>query len=85
MRCRCRADINNYESVRNKLSEDDFVIFCDSFLKYMKEWQVIPGFIIWENFYFQNNPHMEVETIVLPFEKGDTDTVFAVKEVLKRD
>ena len=26
------------------------------------------------------NPHLAVETIVLPCEKDDTDTVFAVKE-----
>ena len=31
-----------------------------------------------------NNPHLDVETIVLPCEKDDTDTVFAVKEALKR-
>ena len=30
------------------------------------------------------NPHLPVETIVLPCEKDDTDTVFAVKEALKR-
>lgn len=31
-----------------------------------------------------NNPNLDVETIVLPCEKDDTDTVFAVKEALKR-
>lgn len=31
-----------------------------------------------------NNPHLDVETIVLPCEKDDTDTVFAVKDALKR-
>ena len=30
------------------------------------------------------NPHLDVETIVLPCEKDDTDTVFAVKEAIKR-
>jgi thiamine pyrophosphokinase len=30
------------------------------------------------------NPHLDTETIVLPCEKDDTDTVFAVKEALKR-
>lgn len=31
-----------------------------------------------------DNPHLGVETIVLPCEKDDTDTVFAVKEAIKR-
>lgn len=31
-----------------------------------------------------DNPHFDVETIVLPCEKDDTDTVFAVKEAINR-
>lgn len=31
-----------------------------------------------------DNPHLDVETLVLPCEKDDTDTVFAVKEAIKR-
>ena len=31
-----------------------------------------------------DNPHLTVETIVLPCEKDDTDTVYAVKEAVKR-
>lgn len=30
------------------------------------------------------NPHLDVETIVLPCEKDDTDTVFAVKTMVQR-
>lgn len=29
------------------------------------------------------NPHLDIETIVLPCEKDDTDTVFAVKEAIR--
>lgn len=29
-------------------------------------------------------PHLDVETIVLPYEKDDTDTVYAVKEAINR-
>ena len=36
------------------------------------------------NFDSYSNPEMETETIVLPCEKDDTDTVFAVKEALRR-
>ena len=30
------------------------------------------------------NPHLDVETVVLPCEKDDTDTVFAVKTMVQR-
>ena len=30
------------------------------------------------------NPHLDTETIVLPCEKDDTDTVYAMKEAIKR-
>jgi thiamine pyrophosphokinase len=45
--------------------------------------QVNPGLIVGD-FDSHDNPHLGVETIVLPCEKDDTDTVFAVKEAIKR-
>ena len=42
-----------------------------------------PSLIIGD-FDSHENPHAEIETIVLPHEKDDTDTVFAVKEAVKR-
>lgn len=42
-----------------------------------------PGLIVGD-FDSHENPHLDVETIVLPCEKDDTDTVFAVKEAMKR-
>ena len=77
------ADINNYSYIRNCLREDDYIIFCDSGLKHMDALQVIPGLIVGD-FDSHDNPHFDIETIVLPCEKDDTDTVFAVKEALKR-
>ena len=78
------ADINNYEFIREHLCADDFVIFCDSGLKHLEQLQVKPSLIVGD-FDSHENPHLDVETIVLPCEKDDTDTVFAVKEALKRD
>lgn len=43
--------------------------------------QVRPGLIVGD-FDSHDNPLLDVETIVLPCEKDDTDTVFAVKEAL---
>lgn len=77
------ADINNYEYIRSKFREDDYVIFCDSGLKHLEYMQVQPSLIVGD-FDSHDNPHFDVETIVLPCEKDDTDTVFAVKEALKR-
>ena len=77
------ADINNYEYVKSCLHNDDFIVFCDSGLKHLEALQVNPGLIVGD-FDSHDNPHLDVETIVLPCEKDDTDTVFAVKEAIKR-
>ncbi|MCR5273283.1 MAG: thiamine diphosphokinase, partial [Lachnospiraceae bacterium] len=77
------ADINNYPLIKGKLKDDDFVIYCDSGLRHMNELSVLPNLIVGD-FDSHENPHMDVETIVLPCEKDDTDTVYAVKEAVKR-
>ena len=101
------ADIGNYNFIREQLSADDYVIFCDSGLKHLEKLQVQAGethldklkaqagetcsdyqqvrpSLIVGDFDSHENPHLDVETIVLPCEKDDTDTVFAVKEAIKR-
>jgi len=77
------ADINNYAFVRERLREDDYIIFCDSGLKHMDALNAKPGLIVGD-FDSHDNPRLDVETIVLPCEKDDTDTFFAVKEAVKR-
>ena len=77
------ADINNYEYIKSCLRNDDFIVFCDSGLKHLESLQVKPGPIVGD-FDSHDNPQLDVETIVLPCEKDDTDTVFAVKGALKR-
>lgn len=77
------VDIGDYKRIRTYLYEDDFIILCDSGLKHIDALRVKPGLIVGD-FDSHNNPHLDVETIVLPCEKDDTDTVFAVKEALKR-
>ena len=87
MRKRCvivgGADIRNYDFIRETLCADDYVIFCDSGLKHLEQLQVAPSLIVGD-FDSHENPHLDVETIVLPCEKDDTDTVYAVKEAIKR-
>ena len=77
------ADIGDYSYVRSLLTEEDFFIYCDSGLKHMEGLKAAPGLIVGD-FDSHKNPHLCVETIVLPCEKDDTDTVFAVKEALRR-
>jgi len=77
------ADISEYEIVKSYFNEDDFFVFCDCGLKHLKKFDVIPDLIIGDFDSFEN-PNSDIETIVLPCEKDDTDTVFAVKEAIKR-
>ena len=77
------ADIGRYDRIRACLKADDFYICCDSGLKHREGLGIAPDLIVGD-FDSYENPHLEAETIVLPCEKDDTDTVFAVKEALKR-
>lgn len=77
------ADIGRYDRIHSYLREDDFYICCDSGLKHREKLSINPNLIVGD-FDSYKNPHMDVETIILPCEKDDTDTVFAVKEALSR-
>lgn len=77
------ADIHRYSIIREMLHADDYFVFCDSGLKHLKGLQVFPDLIVGD-FDSCENPQLTTETIVLPREKDDTDTVFGVKEALKR-
>lgn len=77
------AKIQNYERIRNALKPTDFVIYCDSGLTHQSNLCVGPDLIVGD-FDSHCDPHLMVETIVLPCEKDDTDTIFAVKEAIKR-
>ena len=63
------ADINNYSFIREKLCDNDYVVFCDSGLKHLEQLQVKPNLIVGD-FDSHENPHLDVETIVLPLRKG---------------
>jgi thiamine pyrophosphokinase len=77
------AAIERYDEVKSYLRSDNFYIFCDSGLRHLEGLGVQPSLIIGD-FDSHENPHLPIETITLPREKDDTDTVFAVKEALKR-
>lgn len=77
------ADILNYEGAKKYLGAEDFYVFCDCGLRHAEGLGVAPHLIVGD-FDSHPNPESTVETIVLPCEKDDTDTVFAVKEALRR-
>ena len=77
------AAINNYDFIRKQLREEDYFIFCDSGLRHQAGLKVKPSLIVGD-FDSHPKPQTDIETITLPCEKDDTDTVFAVKEAVKR-
>ena len=77
------ADIADYARVKGYLRDDDFIIYCDSGLKHMEGLGAKPCLIVGD-FDSYDDPHSDVETITLPVAKDDTDTVFAVREGMRR-
>lgn len=75
--------INNYDVISKLLKNDDYFVFCDGGLQHIDSLKVSPNLIVGD-FDSSENPQLDVETIVLPCEKDDTDTFFAVKECVKR-
>ena len=77
------AEIRNYDRIKNLLRNDDYVIYCDCGLKHKEALGIAPDLIIGD-FDSWEKPETDIETITLPTVKDDTDTVYAVKEAIKR-
>ncbi len=77
------AEIKDYNNVRSYLDKNDFYIYCDCGLKHSEKLKITPNLIVGD-FDSYKKPETEIETIVLPREKDDTDTVFAIKEGINR-
>ena len=77
------AEIRNYPLIRSYLREDDYMIFCDCGLKHSDDLGVSPSLVIGD---FDSHPMPENSrnVIKLPVMKDDTDTIFAVKEGIRR-
>lgn len=76
------AKIGNYERALSFIEDGDFLIYCDSGLAHSDKLGE-PNLIIGD-FDSHENPGLDVETLVLPHMKDDTDTVFAAKQVIER-
>ncbi len=77
------AGIRRYEDIRKYLHPDDFIVCCDSGLKHRDGLGIVPDLIIGD-FDSYEDPNLTIETIVLPREKDDTDTMAAVREAVRR-
>lgn len=77
------AEITEYERIKSCLREDDFFVYCDAGLKHLEKLGRKPELIIGDFDSFEK-PETDIETITLPCEKDDTDTVYAVKEAIRR-
>ena len=77
------AEIQNYAAVRKYPDPDDFIVCCDSGLNHLDPLGLKPDLIIGD-FDSHEKPDFSVETIVLPCEKDDTDTMAAVREMVSR-
>ena len=77
------ADISDYANVKKHLNNEDYYVFCDSGLKHLEKLSVRADLIVGD-FDSHENPCLDTETIVLPCEKDDTDTMYALKEGIRR-
>ena len=68
------AEIGDYGRVRTFLRESDYLICCDSGLKHAGKLGIRPSLIIGD-FDSWERTETDIEIIVLPREKDDTDTV----------
>lgn len=77
------APIGEYKRIENLLKDDDYIIVCDCGLDHVETLGIKADLIVGD-FDSHQVPATKTETIVLPCKKDDTDTVFAVKEAIKR-
>ena len=77
------APIGDYARIRGYLREGDFYIFCDGGLRH-REGLGVKADLVVGDFDSHEKPGDGTETIALPREKDDTDTVAAAREAVRR-
>lgn len=72
---------------RNQMEEfcaDAFVICADGGLDVAAQYGIVPDLLVGDFDSVQTQPPQGVETIHLPVHKDDTDTMFAIREAIRR-
>ncbi len=77
------GEIRDYDRVNAALCPGDYFVFCDGGLSHLPHINGFPDLIVGDFDSFEK-PSWDVETIVLPREKDDTDSVYAAKEAVRR-
>ena len=77
------AEMTDESRIRAALRLDDFILCCDSGLRYAERLHLRPSLIVGD-FDSHAKPETETEVIALPREKDDTDTVYAAREAVRR-
>ena len=77
------AEIKNYALIRSYFTQNDYYVYCDCGLKHRDSLGVMPGLVIGD-FDSHSQPEDMHNVIVLPIVKDDTDTIYAVKEGIRR-
>lgn len=77
------GEIADHGAIKRHILRDDFIICCDAGYLHADKMGLCPSLIVGD-FDSAKAPKTDVETIVLPCEKDDTDSFFAAKEGLKR-
>ena len=85
----CGAKIKDYEWVSSFFKEGDFFIYCDSGLihedRFLSATDTRASLIVGDfDSHEKPSDRNDVEIIILPREKDDTDSVYAVKEAINR-
>ena len=77
------APISDPNRIKKLIKSDDYVICCDGGLRHSNALGVTPDLLVGD-FDSYTKPETDIETIVLPREKDDTDSFFAAKEGARR-
>lgn len=77
------GEISDYAHVRSYLKADDFVVYCDCGLRHLEQLNAKADLVVGD-FDSHEKPADDIPMIVLPKEKDDTDSLYAIKECLRR-
>jgi thiamine pyrophosphokinase len=78
------APVRNVEELKALIRQDDFILCADGGLTTAIQMQLRPDLVIGDFDSFSARVPEDVETIVLPVNKDDTDMMYSIKEALRR-
>ena len=77
------GELADLDRIKKLFCDGDFIIACDAGFVHTQNLNITPHLLVGD-FDSIDVPETDVETIVLPTKKDDTDSFFALKEAIKR-